>query len=47
MGLAGLAAICQEIENMGKANELDQAPAHLNNAHAEYEQVKLVLNNYV
>lgn len=47
MGLTGLAAICQEIENMGKANELDQALARLNDAHAEYEQVKLVLGNYV
>ena len=47
MGIVGLAAICQEIENMGKANELALAPARLNDANAEYEQVKLVLGNYV
>ena len=47
MGIVGLAAICQEIENLGKANELALAPARLNDANAEYEQVKLVLGNYV
>ena len=47
MGITGLAAICQEIENMGKVSDLDQAPARLNDAYAEYELVKLVLGSYV
>jgi HPt (histidine-containing phosphotransfer) domain-containing protein len=47
MGIAGLAGICQDIENMGKANDLALAPGRLNDANAEYEQVKLVLGNYV
>lgn len=47
MGIIGLAAICQDIENMGKANDLALAPARLNDANAEYEQVKLVLGSYV
>jgi HPt (histidine-containing phosphotransfer) domain-containing protein len=47
MGIVGLAAICQEIENMGKTNDLALAADRLNDANAEYEQVKLVLGSYV
>lgn len=47
MGIVGLAAICQEIENMGKANDLTWAPDRLNDAYTEYENVKLVLSSYV
>lgn len=47
MGIAGLAAICQEIENMGKGDDLSLAPVWLDRAQAEYEQVKLVLSSYV
>ena len=47
MGIVGLAAICQEIESMGRMNDLALAPARLEHAHAEYEQVELVLNSYV
>lgn len=47
MGIVGLAAICQEIENMGKADDLSLAPVWLDHAQAEYEQVKLVLSSYV
>ena len=47
MGIVNLAAICQDIENMGKVNDLALAPARLKDAQAEYEQVKLVLSSYV
>lgn len=47
MGIAGMAAICQEIENMGKVNDLSLAPVWLEHAQTEYEQVKLVLSSYV
>ena len=47
MGIAGLAAICQEIENMGQANDMALASVRLEHAQAEYEQVKLVLGSYV
>lgn len=47
MGIVNLAAICQDIENMGKVNDLALAPVRLQDAQAEYEQVKLVLSSYV
>ncbi|MCB9418565.1 MAG: Hpt domain-containing protein [Ardenticatenaceae bacterium] len=47
MGIVGLAAICQDIENMGKMNEMANAPDRLDDAYAEYKQVKLVLGRYV
>lgn len=47
MGIVGLAAICQDIETMGKVNDLTLAPDRLQEARAEYEQVRLVLSNYV
>lgn len=47
MGIVGLAAICQDIETMGKANDLTLAPDRLNDAYTEYEKVKVVLSSYV
>lgn len=47
LGIVGLAAICQDIESMGKNNELALAPARLDDAYAEYEQVRVVLSSYV
>jgi HPt (histidine-containing phosphotransfer) domain-containing protein len=47
MGIMGLAKICQEIENSGRDGELANASAWLEYAHAEYAQVKLVLDDYL
>ncbi len=47
MGIMALAAHCQEIETMGRDNQLAMAAAKLAHAEAEYEQVKHVLGQYV
>jgi HPt (histidine-containing phosphotransfer) domain-containing protein len=47
LGIVGLAAICQDIENMGNNEDLALAPSRLKDACAEYEQVKLALSDYV
>ncbi|MCP4427202.1 MAG: Hpt domain-containing protein [Chloroflexi bacterium] len=47
MGIMTLAAHCEEIENMGRKNQLDTALVKLAHAEAEYEQVKLALSQYV
>ncbi len=47
MGIVKLAGYCQEIENMGRNNQLKMAPAKLAHAEAEYEQVKETLRQYL
>lgn len=47
MGIVALAAHCQEIETMGRDNQLEMAAAKLTHAEAEYSQVKQVLNQYI
>ena len=46
MGITALAIHCQAIENLGHSGELESAAARLEQARAEFEQVKIVLNGY-
>jgi HPt (histidine-containing phosphotransfer) domain-containing protein len=47
MGIMALAGLCQEIEFMGRDNQLEMALTKLAQAEAEFEQVKITLSHYL